>query len=115
MIKYLYPIRRGSNDYYFGHADQNETIIENLCSHKCQHENSIHASDCFRERLLNNKAIKVVIQPRKCCHPKCSNATTEALNYGYDFQFPLCEDHQDKASVRKVCGFGFPLILRDKQ
>lgn len=112
-MKYLYPIRRGPNDYHYGRTDLDEINIANVCSDKCRHENPIEASDCFRESLLKNKPTIVTIEPRKCCHPKCPNPTTEALNYGYDFQFALCPTHKNKTSVKKVCGFGFPLILKD--
>lgn len=113
-MHYLYPIRRDKNDYHYGRTDSGEIRIENFCLDTCQHQNPIESSDCFRERLLKRQPTLVSIEPRKCCFQKCPNTATEVLNYGYDFQFALCPDHQDKASVRKVCGFGFPLLLKDK-
>ena len=114
-MKYLYPIQREANDFCFGMDSIDDKILENYCSEKCVHTNPIEASDCFRDKLLKNKPTTISIEPRKCCFQKCPNITTEALNYGYDFQFALCATHQNKASVKKVCGFGFPLLLRDKQ
>lgn len=115
-MKYLYPIQRGSKDFQFGKTDEAETDTEteNLCSEKCRHESPVESSDCFREQLLKNKPDIIDIESRKCCVPKCANHTTKALNYGYDFEFAVCKEHQNKASVKKVCGFGFPLILREK-
>lgn len=113
-MKYLYPIRRSEKDYQFGKTDEEEIGIENLCSHDCKHESPVESSDCFREQLLKNKPDIIAIEPRKCCVPKCANQTEKALNYGYDFEFAVCKEHQNKTSVKKVCGFGFPLILREK-
>lgn len=115
-MKYLYPILRGSKDYQFGKTDEaeTETETENLCSANCKHESPIEASDCFREQLLKNKPSVINIESRKCVFPKCANQTEQALNYGYDFEFAVCKEHQNKTSVKKVAGFGFPLILHEK-
>lgn len=112
-MKYLYPIRKSENEYHFGRTDVDEASIENVCYEKCLHTNPVEASDCFREKLLKNKAITFDIEPRKCCFPKCSNSTTKMVNYGYNFQFAVCKEHTSKASIRSICGFGLPLILRE--
>lgn len=113
-MKYLYPIRRGPGDYHFGKTDSDEVVVENLCNENCSHEGPLDSSDCFRNKLLKNKPSIIPIEPVKCCHPKCANTSTSAVNYGYNFQFALCKDHQNKASVRNICGFGFPLILKEE-
>lgn len=112
-MKYLYPIRRGAGDYHYGSTDKDETVVENLCNDDCSHEGPIESSDCFRNRLLKNKPTIISIEPVKCCVPKCANTSTSMVNYGYNFQFAVCKNHQDKASIKKVCGFGFPLLLKD--
>lgn len=114
-MKYLYAIRKGPNNYHFGKTDVKETNIEFLCSSNCLHHHPIDASDCFREQLLKNIPDFISIEPRKCCFAKCAGTATEKLNYGYDFEFALCKYHQDKESVKKVCGFGFPLIIRENK
>lgn len=113
MMKYLYPIMRGKKDYHYGSTDVGEVNVKNLCIKNCNHESPVEASDCFREKLLKKKSKIISIETRKCCFKKCANMTEEVVNFGFDFQFPLCEDHQDEDSVREVCGFGFPLLLKD--
>lgn len=113
MMKYLYSIRRGDKDYHFGKTDEGEVNVENLCLEECKHENPIESSDCFREQLLKNKPKTIYIESKKCCVPKCANSTSAMINYGYDFQFPVCKEHQNKSSIKKICGFGFQLTLKE--
>lgn len=113
-MKYLYAIRRGAKDYFYGKTDKDETEVENLCLDSCNHEDPIEASDCFREKLIESKPKKISIEPRKCIVPKCPNTAQHMLNYGYDFEFALCKDHQNKTTARRVCGFGFQLQLREE-
>lgn len=112
-MNYLYPIRRSEKDYHYGITDSDEIEIENLCSDNCSHESPVEASDCFRNKLLKNKPSIINIEARKCCVPKCANPTEEVFNYGYNFEFAVCKDHQTKSAIKEVAGFGFPLLLKE--
>lgn len=113
-MKYLYAIKNADKDYFFGKTDKDEIETEKLCLESCSHQDPIEASDCFREQLLKKKPTKISIEPRKCIARKCANTTEHMLNYGYNFQFPVCKDHQNKVAIMKVCGFGFQLQLREE-
>ena len=111
-MKYLYPIRVDANNYHFGKTDVDEVNIEPLCEH--EHLSPTQASDCFRETLLKNKPVLSDIEPRKCQFSKCANTTDKLITYDYDFSFAVCKEHESKVSIRKICGFGFPLLLHEK-
>ena len=118
-MTYLYPIefKQGNQrKYYFGEADLTETQVARMGTCKtdnCAHNTPTEASDCFRQYLLDNqwKVKGGNIEPRKCCIKKCPNQTTQIACLGEYIQYPLCEEHRNKTTVKKI-GWGFVLNLR---
>jgi hypothetical protein len=119
-MKYLYPIeviKGKKRTYYFGETNQKETKKKRIgtCSNEnCSHDTPIEASDCYRQYMLDNewnqKGKK--IQPRKCCKSGCANQTERAAILGNYLEFPLCDEHRNKATVKQICGWGFVLNMR---
>lgn len=118
-MKYLYPIefvKNGKKKYFFGETDINEEKVKRIgiCkSDKCAHNTPVEASDCYRQYLLDNEwTLKGgVIGERKCYMKKCANMTTQVACLGDHIEYPLCDEHRNKATAKTI-GWGFVLNLK---